>query len=751
MATKANGTARAAQKGAAGRNAAPAHNGRNSAKNGATKSAKTASNGTSAKGKASGKGAFSAPQIDWKRVARTLLVSRGLDEAEEKDLVPGGLVTYQFSSRGHDLAQIILGQFVTHRHDAATLYYRSRPFVLTQGLTPEEALRSTMGRAGGISEGRDIGVVHNLPSRGGATVLPTSGDVGAQFTPAVGWAQAIRYRAEELKQEEWNGSMAVALAGDAACATNGFWSALTIATTLQLPYLFFIEDNGYGISVTGNFQTPGGSISDNLASFNGLKILAGSGTDPEGTTALITEAVAHIRDGKGPVLLHLNVPRLCGHSFTDNQSYKSEETVAQETANDPLAKLREFMIGKKILSAKGWKNLEAEAAEEVARAVEGAKVAEDPDTNDVLNNAFYQAGRPQEVGGILPEIGEEEYASGRKGKETAQPSGPRMNMVDAIRKTLEQELEGNERVLLFGEDVGMKGGVHGATVDLQRKFGGERVFDTSLNEEGIIGRAVGMAMAGLMPVPEIQFRKYADPAHEQINDCGTIRWRTAGKFAAPLVVRIPVGFGKKTGDPWHSVSGEAIYAHLVGWRIAVPSNAEDAVGLLRSALRGNDPTFFFEHRALLDTREGRRPWPGDDFVLPFGKANVVREGDDLTIITWGEMVHRALEAAEKAAAQNGTSVEVIDLRTVMPWDKQAVLDSVKKTGRCIVLHEDNWTCGFGGEIAAVVAQEAFRWLDAPVERMATPDIPIPYNPKLMAAVVPGVEDIVARIEKTAKF
>jgi 2-oxoisovalerate dehydrogenase E1 component len=289
--------------------------------------------------------------------------------------------------------------------------------------------------------------------------------------------------------------------------------------------------------------------------------------------------------------------------------------------------------------------------------------------------------------------------------------------------------------------------VHGATIDLQVKYGEDRVFDTSLNEEGIIGRAVGMAMAGLTPVPEIQFRKYADPAHEQISDCGTIRWRTAGKFAAPMVVRIPVGFGKKSGDPWHSVSGEAIYAHLIGWRVIIPSNAEDAVGLLRTALRGNDPCFFFEHRALLDTREGRRPYPGDDYMIPLGVAKTVREGTDVTIVTWGEMVHRALEAAEASTK----SVEVIDLRTISPWDKQAVLASVRRTSRCIVVHEDNWTCGFGAEIVATITQEAFRDLDAPVERLATRDIPIPYNPTLMNAVVPTVETIGAAIDRVCRF
>lgn len=691
--------------------------------------------------------ASNAPNIDWLRVARLMLLSRAVDRMEEERLVPGGFVTYQFSSRGHDLAQILLGLHLTHPHDAATVYYRSRPFVMTQGLGPEEAMRSTMGRSGGISEGRDIGVVHNLPSRGGATVLPTSGDVGAQYTPASGWAQAIRYRAEVMKEDAWKGALAAALGGDGSCATNGFWAALNIVTTERLPYLFFIEDNGYGISVPCTYQTPGANIAENLRSFADLRVMSGSGTDPVETSSLIAEAVRHIRAGEGPVLLHLKVPRLCGHSFVDTQAYKPAELVEEERANDPLPKLRDFMIAEKLITEEGWSTLEKETQEEVAAAAERAIAAEQPAQREVLENVFYQAGGPQHVGGVLPEIGEEQYAAGLRGSREANPAGPRMNLIDAVRQTLSRELELNNRILVFGEDVGMKGGVHGATIDMQSRFGVDRVFDTSLNEEGIIGRAVGMAMAGLMPVPEIQFRKYADPAHEQITDCGTIRWRTAGKFAAPLVVRIPVGFGKKTGDPWHSVSGEAIYAHLIGWRVAYPSNAQDAVGLLRSALRGNDPTFFFEHRGLLDTREGRRPYPGDDYMIPFGVANVVREGTEVTIVTWGEMVHRALEAAELSKR----SVEVLDLRTVIPWDREAVLRSVRKTSRCIVLHEDNWTCGFGAEISATIAQDAFTWLDAPVERMATADCPIPYNPGLMEAVVPNATTIAERIEKVLRF
>jgi 2-oxoisovalerate dehydrogenase E1 component len=319
--------------------------------------------------------------------------------------------------------------------------------------------------------------------------------------------------------------------------------------------------------------------------------------------------------------------------------------------------------------------------------------------------------------------------------------------VDAVRRTLETELEKNPKMLVFGEDVGVKGGVHGATMDMQAHFGPERVFDTSLSEDGIIGRSVGMALAGLLPVPEIQFRKYADPAHEQISDLGTLRWRTANRFAAPVVVRIPVGFGKKTGDPWHSVSGEAVYAHTLGWRIAYPSNAEDAVGLLRSALRGDDPTFFFEHRALLDTSEGRRPYPGDDYCLPFGKANRLLAGDELTVVTWGAMVPRCLQAAQTFSGR----VALYDLRTIIPWDQEAILESVHQTGKVLIVHEDTLTNAFSGEIIAVIANQAFTSLDAPIERLGVPDIPIPYNIPMMDAAIPSTAAIQARIEALLSF
>jgi 2-oxoisovalerate dehydrogenase E1 component len=324
----------------------------------------------------------------------------------------------------------------------------------------------------------------------------------------------------------------------------------------------------------------------------------------------------------------------------------------------------------------------------------------------------------------------------------SKPEGSRLNMLTAIRKTLDYELETNSKVIVFGEDVGPKGGVHGATLGLNEKFGSNRVFDTSLSEEGIIGRSVGMALSGLMPVPEIQFRKYAEPAAEQLSDTGIMRWRTNNQFAAPMVVRIPGGFARR-GDPWHSMSDEVEWAHKVGWQLAMPSNAEDAVGLLRYALRDNNPTIFFEHRFLLDNSWSRRPYPGDDYVIPFGKAKTILTGTALTVVCWGAMVERCENAANKL----DMGIEVIDLRTIQPWDKEAVLNSVEKTGRCLIVHEDNKTAGFGAEIAATLADELFFSLDAPIKRLTMPDIPNPHNFLLLEKAVPNEQSIALAMKK----
>jgi len=685
------------------------------------------------------------PQVDWLRAVHTILVSRALDELEEAQLLPARKVLYQFTARGHDVSQVLLGQMLTGAHDGVGVYYRSRPLMLSLGLTLDDALASTMMRSGSVSEGRDIGVVFNLPRSEGACVLPACGGVGAQYTPVIGWAQSARYRASVLGDSRWEGSVAVAHGGDASAATNGFWSALTIATTQRLPVLFYIEDNGYGISVKSDFQTPGGNIAANLAAFRNLRILEADSSDPRSAAQMIHQALGVVRAGEGPALLRIIVPRLSGHSGQDTQTYKSPEEIAAERARDPLPKLRQQLVPG-IITEQAWNLLEKGAREEVAQALVRVEQRATPDTTQTTRFAFSERSADgsvdvQRQGGLLAE-----GIQAAVGSERAIAEGPRINMLTAIRRTLEHELAVNQRVVVFGEDVGRKGGVHAATLGLQERFGTSRVFDTSLSEEGIIGRAVGMALAGLMPVPEIQFRKYADPAMEQLNDCGTMRWRTANRFAAPMVVRMPGGFFK-CGDPWHSQSNEVQFAHAIGWRVAMPSNAEDAVGLLRSALRGNDPTIFFEHRAMLDGAWARRPYPGDEFVVPFGKARIVRPGTELTIVTWGAMVERC----EQAAAESSVEAEVLDLRTLMPWDREAVLTSVRKTRRCVIVHEDNLTAGFGAEIAAVLAKEAFFDLDAPIERVTMPDVPSPHSPLLLDAVLPSVARILRAIRDLASI
>jgi 2-oxoisovalerate dehydrogenase E1 component len=666
-------------------------------------------------------------RFDWRRIARLFLTSRFLDTLEETKLLPEKKILYQFSARGHELGQILLGSLLTHRHDAASGYYRSRPLLLTLGLSAADSLAGGMAKSGGVSEGRDIGAVYNLPaSHGGPVVLPMAGGVGTQYTPTAGWARAIVYHRDSLGDASYQGSIAVALGGDGSVATSGFWSALTLATTGKLPMLFYIEDNGYGLSVPSTKQTPGGNIADNLASFHDLRIIQGDGTDPAEAARSMLDAVNFVRTGAGPALLRLTMPRLCGHSGQDTQAYKRPDLLAQERARDPLARLKKYLIPE-VFSEDEWNGLESSVGKEIDAALQMASERNEPNASDVLRFAFSEERRdPQGI--------------------PAAPESTRVNMLTAIRRTLEHELKINPKVVVFGEDVGPKGGVHAATMGLQDLFGPERVFDTSLSEEGIVGSAVGMALAGLRPVAEIQFRKYADPGTEQLNDCGTIRWRTANRFSAPIVVRIPGGFAK-CGDPWHSVSSEVTWAHAVGWQVLMPSNAEDAVGLLRAALRSQNPSIFFEHRAMLDAAWARRPYPGDNFILPLGVARTVQEGKALTVVTWGAMVERCVLASQKTDA----SVEVLDLRTIIPWDREAVLASVRKTRRCLIVHEDTRTAGFGAEIGAVVAEEAFVSLDAPVTRLAVPDVPLPYNVGLLNAVLPGVDSIKAKMEDLLAF
>jgi 2-oxoisovalerate dehydrogenase E1 component len=675
----------------------------------------------------------------WLSVLERALISRAMDDLEvTKEFRPNpdkpleGRLKFQFGAKGHEIPQLITAALLDHPHDGATAYYRSRPLMLGVGLSPFEAFASNMHKLEGVSGGRDIGVVFNHKQPGGVTVLPASGDVGAQFTPAIGWAQAVKYRAESMGEQEYRGAVGLAHAGDGATSTNGFWSAINIAAQHRLPYIMLIEDNRYALSVPWRYQTAAPSVVDNLANFQGVRIRSVEGGDIPALYDALRQAVEGARNGEGPQLAHVKVPRLTGHNWQDPAAYKTAQEKEEDANRDPLARLSAWLQSEHGVTAAQVEEMQARAT---AFAREQADAAwtegREPQRSDALTHVFAP---PRDLAETEP-----------------LKEGPRLTMQQAILKTLDDEMAYDPTVLVFGEDVGAFGGVHRVTDGLQVKYGEARCFDTSLNEEGIVGRSIGIALAGLRPVPEIQFRKYADPAHEQITDAGSVRWRTNGRFGGPIVLRIPVGYQLMGGDPWHAVCGEAVFAHLPGWQIAYPSTAADAVGLLRTALRGDDPVVFLEHRLLYRYREANAQYPGPDYMLSFGKAARVRDGDDALIVTWGDSVYRSLEAANAVAQSVGAETRILDLRTVVPWDKEAVMSAVKEIGRVLIVHEDTITCGFGAEIAAQVADEAFAYLDAPVKRVACVDVPSPTHHNLFDAVMPTTEKIQKALEDLVRF
>ncbi len=677
----------------------------------------------------------------WLAILERALISRAMDDLEvspgyrpNPDKPMEGRLKFQFSAKGHEVPQLVAAALLNHPHDGATVYYRSRPLMLGVGLTPFEAFASNMHKLEGVSGGRDIGVVFNHKQPGGVTVLPASGDVGAQFTPGVGWAQAVRYRVTVMGQQEYDGAVALAHGGDGATATNGFWAALNIATDLHLPYIMLIEDNRYALSVPWRYQCAAPTIADNLRGFRGLTLYSVEGGDIPAMYRALSDAITGARHGGGAQLVHVMVPRLAGHNWQDPAAYKSQQEKEEDLRRDPLARLIAWLQQEHGVPASRIEEMREQAERFVVEQAEAAwQLGTDPPPDDATTHVFAP---PQP----LP-----------AGTATPVTEGPRLTMQQALRQTLDDEMARDVSILVFGEDVGAFGGVHRVTEGLQTKYGEQRCFDTSLNEEGIVGRSVGMAVNGLRPVPEIQFRKYADPAHEQITDTGSIRWRTHGRFSAPVVLRIPVGYQIMGGDPWHAVCGEAVFAHLPGWKIAYPSNAADAVGLLRTALRGDDPVIFLEHRYLYRYREANRPYPGPDYMLPFGKAALVRGGDDVLVVTWGDTVYRALEAANAIAETTGAETRILDLRTIVPWDIDAVMAAVREIGRVLVVHEDTLTTGFGAEIAARIADEAFVYLDAPVKRVACADVPSPTHHNLFNAVMPTVDKIRQALDELIRF
>ena len=526
-------------------------------------------------------------------------------------------------------------------------------------------------------------------------------------------------------------------------------SAAPTACNEKLPVVFLIEDNEYAISVPVEVQTPGGSISKLLSSFPNLFIEECDGTDPVASYATMKRAVEYCRSGKGPALVHGHVIRPYSHSLSDNEKlYRPDSERQKDAQRDPITRMQMFLVRENILNEDQLDKLEKSVTEEVQAAADRALTAAPPATDSIYKHVYSENLDPRQM------------------SSEPQTEGAAKTMADLINVCLKDEMRRDERIVIFGEDVAdcsreeylkqkeIKGkcGVFKLTSGLQMAYGSDRVFNSPLAEANIVGRAVGMAERGLKPVVEIQFFDYIWPAMQQLrNELPLIRWRSNGKFSAPAVVRVAIGGYLTGGAIYHSQCGESIFTHIPGLRVCFPSNAVDANGLLRTAIRCDDPVLFLEHKRLYRETYGRAPYPGPDYMVPFGKAKTVKEGSDLTVITYGAVVPRALQAAQKIEREQGVSVELVDLRTLSPYDWEAIATSVRKTSRVIVAHEDTLSWGYGAEIAARIADELFEDLDAPVRRVAATDTFVAYQPLLEDVILPQSEDVYKAIESLAKF
>ncbi len=666
---------------------------------------------------------------------RLACTSRAIDD-REISLQKQSKVYFQISGAGHEALLLGLARLLRPGSDWFFPYYRDLALMLGLGVTPTEILYQAVGSALDPSSGG-----RQMPSHWGFRdrhIVTQSSPTGSQCIPAVGCAEAGRYigRTPSLSHLPAVGDEVTYVSlGEGATSEGEFWESLNTACTLHLPVVFVVADNGFAISVPVSDQSPA-PVSELVRGFRGLDVLRLDGTDYFAVRERGTEAIAHVRAGVGPLLIHADVTRPYSHSSADTQAkYRSERELADEAERDPVGRLEHELVHGGVLSPQEATEIREQARQTVADAAKEALAAPRPDPATITDHVVALPSIPDP-----PEPGTE---------------GDVVALGGAIHAVLHEQMAANPRIRVFGEDVADarevmlsnvegKGGVFGTTHGLQREFGMARCYNTPLAEANIIGRAVGQAIRGLHPAPEIQFFDYIWPAMQQIkSEAATVRWRSNGVFSAPMVIRVPIGGYLTGGAIWHSQSGESIFAHVPGLLIAFPSRARDAAGLLRAAFRCDDPVLFLEHKHLLRQPYTRDPLPGPDHVLPFGSGAVCRSGDALTIVTWGATVQKSLVAGEQVAEQHGREIEVIDLRTISPWDKDLVAESVGKTSRVLVVHEDVLTVGFGAEIAAWIASECFWSLDAPVRRVAALDTHVPYEPTLERAVLPQVDDIVA--------
>jgi 2-oxoisovalerate dehydrogenase E1 component len=694
------------------------------------------------------------------QIYRLMYLSRRLDDREIM-LKQQQKIFFQISGAGHEALNVASGLVLKPGYDWFYPYYRDRALCLTLGMTPYEQLLEAVGAADDPNSGG-----RQMPSHWGhkrLNIVTQSSPTGTQFLQAVGCAEAGRYftRHPEAAQKQtgdyrqfkdvlFHGDEVVyCSAGDGTTSEGEFWEAMNTACNEKLPVMFVVEDNGYAISVPIEVQTAGGSVSQLVRNFPDLLVEECDGTDPVASYAACKRAADYCRQGHGPALVHGHVIRPYSHSLSDDEKlYRPEAERQKDAQRDPITRMQLFLVRENILNEDQINKLEKEVEEEIAEASERALKATIAAADSIYRHVYSEDLDP--------------------GSMSSEPNfdGNNKTMADLINACLKDEMRRDDRIVMFGEDVADcsreeylkqkqikgKGGVFKLTSGLQCDYGSDRVFNSPLAEANIVGRAVGMATRGLKPVVEIQFFDYIWPAMQQLrNELPLIRWRSNGNFSSPAVVRVAIGGYLTGGAIYHSQCGESIFTHIPGLRVCFPSNALDANGLLRTAIRCDDPVLFLEHKRLYRETYGRSPYPGPDYMIPFGKANTVKEGKDLTVITYGAVVPRALQAAQRIEREQGVSVELIDLRTLSPYDWDAIATSVRKASRVIVAYEDTLSWGYGAEIAARIADELFEDLDAPVKRVAATDTFVAYQPALEDVILPQSEDLFKSMEALAKF
>jgi 2-oxoisovalerate dehydrogenase E1 component len=695
---------------------------------------------------------------------RAMYLSRRLDDREIL-LKRQQKIFFQISGAGHEAFLVAAAKALQPGKDWFYPYYRDRTLCLGLGVTAEDMLLQAVGAADDPASGG-----RQMPSHWGSkklNIVTQSSPTGSQCLQAVGCAEAGRYFARHSKAAEKHDGdyrqfhdvtfagdeVVYTSVGDGTTSQGEFWESLNAASNLKLPVLFVVEDNGYAISTPVEVNTAGGNISKLVANFPNFFFAEVDGTDPIASYAAFTKAVAHCRAGLGPAFVHGHVVRPYSHSLSDDErAYRPDAERTADAHRDPLTKFQLFLMRESILDEAAITNLEKQVDDEIQAATDRVLRAPLPEVSSVARFVYSEDFDPTaEKLAVAP---------------AATADSTERTMADLINACLRDEMQRDSRIVLFGEDVADcsreeylknksvkgKGGVFKLTAGLQAQFGGERVFNSQLAEATIVGRATGMATRGMKPVGEIQFFDYIWPAMQQLRDeLPTIRWRSNNTFSAPAVLRVAIGGYLTGGSIYHSQCGESIFTHTPGMRVVFPSNALDANGLLRTALRCDDPVLFLEHKRLYRETFGRAAYPGPDYTIPFGKLKVVREGTDITLVTYGATVPRALQAAQRAEREHNISVEVLDLRTLSPYDWEGIATSVRKTSRVIVAHEDMLSFGFGAEIAARIADELFEDLDAPVKRVAAKDLFVAYQPLLEDAILPQPEDFLKAIVELAAF